>query len=237
MQRCALTIPTSVDDLELVQSEEATISRTENLTSLNTPRDSIKTSPCPKLQELQWYGETLSAMTLPCPISDMTTLSRMFVVVDNVDPAFVFPIQLMSLRLTVMGESFDVALLSPLTRLQQLDISLLINENPLDLSGLTTLTKLDAYRSPVSGLPTSLVECQVGLPSDTDLSPMTHLTALTVWLGQNTRVTFPTVLRNLTIKAGTLRNSNINDLDLSSFDADEHNYVDWKILQKVQKRT
>ena len=68
-----------------------------------------------------------------------------------------------------------------LTGLQRLSISV-NNKAPLDLSELTKLTWLNQNTSPVSRFPTSLVECVLRVECDTDLWPMTRLTALSLQL-------------------------------------------------------
>ena len=91
------------------------------------------------------------------------------------------------------------------------------DSDPLDLSGLTVLTKLDAHQSPVLRLSTSLVECDVSLRSDTDLSSLTRLTSMGVSLEPGIRVTFPTGLKKLKRGDGKLCESNIGDVALESF--------------------
>ena len=178
----------------------------------------------------------LSEESLPCPISDVITLSCLSVVVDRVDPAFVFPTQLTYLWLTVKKDPFNATLLTPLTRLQELCISTRKDNEPLDLSGLTRLTMLYAPDAPVLRHPTSLVECKVRPLPDTDLSSLTNLTGLTVLLGQNARLTFPTGLKKLDIDKGPLGDSNIDDVDLSSFYAYENNHISRKIKEKTERR-
>ena len=56
------------------------------------------------------------------------------------------PTQLTSLDLKLTDDAVHDAVLAPLTRLQTLDVDIQ-NDDPLDLSGLTALTRLDANRS------------------------------------------------------------------------------------------
>ena len=132
-----------------------------------------------------------------------------------VDPDFRFPQGLTSLDLTVHDEFVGV---ERLTGLQRRSTSV-CNSAPLDLSGLMRMTWLNPNTSPVSRLPTSLVECVLRVECDTDLSPHTRLTALSLWLPRGVRVTFPTQLKNLCIFDGGLDNSNIGDIALETFKA------------------
>ena len=70
-----------------------------------------------KMQSLWWCGETLSETTLPLMIGDATTLSKLYVGMHDIDPAFRFPTQLTSLTCMAWGVSVDGALLTLLTRL------------------------------------------------------------------------------------------------------------------------
>ena len=218
-----LTVPTGVVGLRLDErSERVTVSGTENLTSLNVnhldmANQTTTTTPCPKLRQLRWNGETLGDETLPCPVSDLTTLSAMTVAVNHVDPAFRFPPLLHSLGLQVLDGSVDVAQLTPLTRLQELDINTDASKDPLDLSGMTTLTTLNARSSPVTRLPASLVTCNVTLWLHADLSPLTSLTSLTALVKLGVNVTFPTGLKALCFLGQDLSRTNIGDVALETF--------------------
>ena len=193
---CQLTLPTSVVTLNMDDdTSHVTVSGTENLTYLEVPNGSIKTALCPRLRELVWYGETLSQKRLPCQVGGVTTLVSMTIDVDEVDPAFQFPPQLTSLCLLVQNDSVNLSQLTPLTRLQSLEID--VDGDPLDLSGLTTLTWIDSNETLILALPTSLVECDVTLRSDFDFSSFTNLTSLEVLLDGQINVTFPTGVKEL----------------------------------------
>ena len=142
---------------------------------------------------------------------------------------------LTTLSLEVRSDGVDVAQLTPLTRLQQLFIDIDKDEDLLDLSGLTTLTKLVAYSSPVSRLPTSLVECQVTLQFDADLSPLTNLTSLCVWIKSAVRVTLPTGLKQLEVRKGKLANTNVGDLALVLFDSGWFRRITRDDLERLPK--
>ena len=109
------------------------------------------------------------------------------------------------------------------------------NKHPLDLSGLTTLTKLIAGKSPVSRLPTSLVECEVSLRSDTNFSPLTSLTSLCVSMKPGIRVTFPAGLKQLSINEGKLGDSNIGDVALEVFQTGWCHRIARDELEKLPK--
>ena len=220
LKRCTLAVPTSLVELRLdEQSRRVTVSGTENLTRLVVQNQSIRTTPCPRLEKLGWKGETLSESKLPFPVGDATSLSVLSLETTYVQRKFRLPTQLTSLRLAVFGEVFDSALLTPLTHLQELGIRVNSAADPLDLSGLTTLTCLGARGLPVLQPPTSLVEYTVELQSDTDFSPLTHLTSLSLSLEASVKVTFPTGLKELTIDGGGLGESNIGDVALESLNA------------------
>ena len=236
LKGCTLTIPTSVLDLEMdSDTKRVGVSGTENLTSLRVENDTVGTTPCPRLQELMWYGKTLVEKELPCPISHSTTLSDLNVHVSYIQRKFRFPTQLTSLGLWVRDDSVDRALLTPLTRLQKLDISADQDADPLDLSGLTTLTGLDADGQSVSRLPTSLVEYRVSLKSETDISYLTNLTSLTVSLESDIRLTFPTGLKRLCVDHGSLGDSNISDVALESFESGWNSRLTWNDLEKLPR--
>ena len=215
MNNCTLTIPTSVVELRMgFMTRRVTVSGTENLTFLDTNHET-NTTPCPKLRKLTLPGTRLSAKTAPFPFVEAPALSVMTVFVDAIGPDLTLPTALEALSLNVYKGPVDPSVLTPLTRLQQLDIQV-NNKDPLDLSGLTTVTKLNAKGSPVL-LPASVVQCEVDLRSDADLSPLTSLTSLGVTLKRNIQVTFPTGLKKLYIFKGELGNTNIADVALESF--------------------
>ena len=219
MKNCTLTLPVSVVRLTMsLDSMHVRVSGTENLTHLFSNM-SVTTTPCPKLQELTWWGGTLSEKALPLPISDVTTLSELTVGVEMIHPDFRFPTQLTALELKVFNKSFDVALLTPLTRLQVLTIDICGYHDALDMWGLTTLTRFDGIGSPISSLPTSLVRCKVSLQCNFDFSSLTNLTWLSVSLKSGLGVTFPTGLKMLCVDKGELANTNISDVELESFDS------------------
>ena len=208
-----IILPTNVVQYFHPGTKEVTVSGTENLTFLGVIKRNIRTAPLPKLRELDWRGGVLSDETLPFPIGDLTTLSKLNVFANDIDPAFRFPTQLTSLGLDGHN-AVDIAAVTRLTRLQELNIELPENENPLDLSGLTALTKLFTDILPVSRFPTSIVEYRVSLCSVTDLSFLTNLTSLSLSLEWGTRVTFPTGLKKLVINGGKLSDSNISAVSL-----------------------
>ena len=154
LRNCELTLPTSVVSLHMDSAtKRVSLAGTESLTQLFANMTDTAT-PCPKLQSLGWRGNVLSERRILFPVGDLTTLSEMNVVVDAIKPGFRFPTQLTPLRLQVREESVDVTFLTQLTRLQSMEIR--NDKDPLDLSGLMTLTSLDSNRSPISRLPTSL---------------------------------------------------------------------------------
>ena len=214
LNSCTLTIPTSVVKLELDQlTEDVSVSGTDSLTNLIVKNETVKTTPCPKLQALEWWGKTLSGKTLPCPARNIRALSELVVDVRAIDPVFLFPQGLTSLELKVRDVFVGV---ERLTGLQRLNIGV-NNKAPLDLSGLTGLTWLNPNTSPVSRFPTTLVECVLRVRCDTDLSPLTLLTALSLQLERGVRVTFPTQFKKLYLVDGRLDNSNIGDVALETF--------------------
>ena len=97
-------------------------------------------------------------------------------------------------------------------------MKLLKNNGPVDLSALTTLTRLEVFAHSVSQLPRSLVECSVTLESDQDLSLFTDLTSFSVCLKSHAKLTFPTALKKLVLKEGQLCDTNIGDVALESFE-------------------
>ena len=235
LEYCALALPTSVARLVLSSDVSGvSFSGTENLTHLDVRHRSVTTTPCPRLRQLWWTGETLAAKTLPCPVGDMPALVEMTASVRAaVDPDFRFPTQLTALELNVPHDSVDAAQLTPLTRLQRLDVR--VGKGTLDLSGMTALTSLNAGRSLVTRLPASLVECRVALHSDTDLSPLTGLTSLGVLLDPGIRVTFPTGLKRLCVDEGRLGESNIGDVALESFRSTWGRLITWDDLERLPK--
>ena len=197
LSNCTLTLPTSVVSLTTDSAtKDVAVSGVENLTRLSVVNESVTTAPCPRLRELRWKGEALSETTPSCLISGSTTLAALTVFVSTIDPAFRLPLGLTSLDLHVFRDSVDTALLSPLTQLQRLHFNNGEDGDPVDLSGLTTLTELDAGDSPVSKLPTSLVSCSVLMQSYFDFSPLTNLTSLLVAVDPGVHVTLPTGVSN-----------------------------------------
>lgn len=219
LQGCTLTLPTSIVQLHIDNTTKGvTLSGTDNVRGLTLSGENITSTPCPMLETMVWEGKVLSEETLPFPIHCVTTLSEMSIRADEIKPGFHFPTGLTELLLTVHGGSVDVTLLTMLTRLQALDINVDPDTDPLDLSGLTAVTKLDANESPVTGLPTSLLELSLCLKVDTDFSPLTDLTSLSLSLEPNTHVTLPTGLKTLDLKEGELANTNIGAVALESFE-------------------
>ena len=219
LQKCALRLPTSVEDLELDDNTtQVTVSSAETLTRLQGATESITILSCPMLAMLQWCGETLSEKALRFPISDMTTLFDLDVDVDTIDPDFRFPRWLTSLSLEVSDGSVDVAQLMQLTDLEDLTICIDMDEDPLDLSGLTTVTALFVSESPILRFPTSLVTLSISPQDDFDFSPLTNLTWLGVWMRPDVSVTFPTGLKALSFNEGFLNNTNIGDVALEWFE-------------------
>ena len=153
---------------------------------------------------------------------------------ETIDPGFQFPIQLTTLKLMFKG-SADVALLTPLTRLRCLDIDVNEASDPLDLSGLTTLTLLNARWSPVSRLPMSLVNYKVNLRADTNLSHLTNLTSLSVCLEPGIRATFPTGLKQLQLAEGELTNTNVGDVALETMTFSWQHQITLDELERLPK--
>ena len=212
-----LTLPTSVANLNFEKgSKDAVVSGTEGLTRLRAKNGSFSFTPCPNLQELEWRCSRLSG-SVPFPWAGLTALSALTVRADGVDPDFQFPPSLVRMDLKVGdGPSFDGATLAPLTRLQHLEIS--VRNNPLDLSGLVSLTSLISTHK-VSGLPTSIVECDIRVRSGGDLSAQTNLTRLIIRPQEPASMKFPLQLKRLTVytdDAG-LWSSNLDALHLESF--------------------
>ena len=119
MKSSSFTIPTSVVDLYICNTQKpVTLSGTEKLTKLHLPNENFNTTPCQKLQELNWDGDTLAEKALPLPIADIPTLSKLIVHPVTVDTNFRFPTQLTSLWVIVYGKIIDISFLTPLTRLQ-----------------------------------------------------------------------------------------------------------------------
>ena len=58
-KNCNLTIPTCLVELELKYTENVSVSGTDNITSLIVKNETVKMTPCPKLQALEWWGKTL----------------------------------------------------------------------------------------------------------------------------------------------------------------------------------
>ena len=219
LQECALTIPTSVVRLELGDNtNRVAVSGTEGLTSLDVPNQSVTTAPCPRLQTLQWKGAALSERTLPFPLGDATALSHVDAEVSTIDLTFRFPATLTSLQLKARDGSVNGPHLTPLTRLQRLDLNVSKASHPLDLSGLTALTWLNACELPVARLPASLVTCFVALQLDADLSPLTRLHTLYATATPGVSVTFPVGLKELHINTTELRDTNLADVALELFD-------------------
>ena len=213
-----LVVPKNVVCLSVCRSfERVMLSNTENLTRLSVQDDvqTVTTPPCPNLQELELCCATLSEQGLV--FEDMPRLATMRVWTKAVGPTFRLPTQLTALFLEMDLMPEEVALLTPLTRLRQLDIASIRGYVPLDLSGLTTLTRLNAYKTPVSRLPTSLVECVVFFGANADLSQLPNLTSLSVGLGLWVKMTFPTVLKRLEITHGRIDIRDIHGLKLESF--------------------
>ena len=169
--------------------------------------------------------------TLPFPARNVRALSELVVDVGTVDPDFRFPQGLPSLELKLRDEFFGVG---SLTGLQRLSIGV-FNSAPLDLSGLTGLTWLNPNTSPVSRLPTSLVGCVLRVRCDTDLSPLTRLTALTLTMASGVHVTFPTQLKKLYLVDGRLDNSNIGDVALETFKSGCSRRITREDLERLPK--
>ena len=85
----------------------------------------------------------------------------------------------------------QVNLLTGLTNLVDFDVNIDKNEDPLDLSQLTSLTNLSTNDSPVANLPANLVKCNVKLKGDFDFSALTNLTSLRVTFKSPARAVFP----------------------------------------------
>ena len=110
-------------------TKRVSLGGTESLTHLFANM-TVTATPCPKLQSLGWRDNVLSERRLLFPVGDLTTLSGMNVVVDGIKPGFRFPTQLTALRLQVREEYVDVALLTPLTRLQSMVIEIRNDKDP-----------------------------------------------------------------------------------------------------------
>ena len=114
------------------------------------------------------------------------------------------------------NEPFDTDRLAPLTNLQTLNLAT-HNETPLDLSGLSALTYIHTYGSPVARLPTSLVRCQIRVEADIDMFSLTRLTRLELTVPLDVRVTLPTQLEELHFSGEASNLTNISDVGLEVF--------------------
>ena len=212
-----LVIPPSVVGLVLNgDCHDATVSGTKGLTQLNVHWEGVSITPCPNLRELEWRCKYLSD-NVPFSWVDLTALSALTIFSHSICHGFRFPQNLVKFHLSLLNQPFDVALLTPLKKLQHLDISL-NTKSPLDFSGLESLTELST-ENVVSRLPTSLVQCTASVRSDFDFSAHTNLTSLFVWPIGEVRLTFPHQLKLLEINthSGSVRSSNLSELNLDSY--------------------
>ena len=95
---------------------------------------------------------------------------------NRVNSDFLFPLRLTSLPLTVHKESVDVALLTPWIHVKDLGIDVVHDNDWLFLELLVTMTPLFS-RFVIISDSTSLVECDVTLQSNTDISPFVGFTS------------------------------------------------------------
>ena len=162
-------------------------------------------------------------------------LRRLFVKVDSLGPGLQFPSGLTEMNLRVRKERINCDLLHPLTQLRSLILKVKQEMPPLDFSGFVSLTDFDAFKCPVSRLPTCLVDLSITLSSDFDLSPITRLTFIAIRFKSNVRLTFPVQLKHLIICEGELGESNIKDVALEIFDTRSGHPLTLKKLKKLPK--
>ena len=226
MLECALTIPTSVVNLKLDRTStwNVCVSGVESVTHLDVGDGGIKVAGCPKLRELVWHGGCLSLVTVPCSLRNITALTALTLSIGTIDRAFEFPPALARVVLKMRANSFDITRLSVLAHLQELDVTAKAAP-PVDLAGFESLRRLVAFNTPVLRFPTSLVLCCTALSRDIDFSALTRLTTLHVKLKENIRLTFPTQLRELVVVDGCLRDSNLEDVAVESFE-----WLDWTFV-------
>ena len=216
---CTLRLPARLANLTLFDTTgRLTVSNTENLTHLENRSKTNKLTACPSLREFVWYGAAFSMKAVPFPFEDTLSLESLSLGGNSIAPNCVLPAGLTELRLR-LNESVDVSTLRHMTRLNTLFLEFSSDSTPLDLSELTSLTRVDANQSPIACLPTSLVECRLQLETDFDFSGLTLLTRLQVAFMAKVRVTFPTQLKELIVGIGeeTLGESNVADVALEAF--------------------
>ena len=83
-----------------------------------------------------------------------------------------------------------------LTGLETLEVRMK-DSAPLDSSGLVSLTKLTAYKSPFPSFHTSLMACELVVEPDLDMTSLTNLTSARVVLHSTRQLELPTQLKEL----------------------------------------
>ena len=230
---CSLTLPTNVVSLSLRDTQRVSVFGSDNLTSLRAANESVTITPFPRLQKFTLEGGRCSAQAFP--LGDITSLSRIDITADAVGPDLRFPSGVTSLKLKVRDPVPNLDHLRELTRLQEVTIDVK-TETPLDISPLTSLSRLNVNKTRVVGLPTSLVSCTCLLDRDVGLSTLTQLSSLNVTLEVPVSLTFPTQLKHLTkYGSGDFGETNISEVALDMFWCRGQSVITAEFLEKLPK--
>ena len=212
----ALTLPTSVVALRFFVAQDAVVTNPGALTTLDVVEGAVQPAELPKLQSFAWRPGTFTRAAVPVPPGAETQLRVLSLFVRDLQADLASFTGLTCLG--VVGDpGADIAQVTTLAHLRRLVLST-FQEDPLDLSGLVSLTGLIAEESRVARLPTSLVECRLSLWSDFDFSTLAALTWLRVTPHAAYAMTFPAALRRLVVGCNAFAKSNIADIALERFE-------------------
>ena len=151
LRQSRLALPTSVVELQAVNTRALSLSGTEHLTRLALVMGEATVKSCPRLRALDWDGRCLSAQLLRSV--NTKALRAMTVETETLQHGLSFPTGLTSLKLIVKNSFLDADCLAPLTNLKELIVDANKNGPPLDLSSLVSVTLLSKNETPVSHLP------------------------------------------------------------------------------------
>ena len=123
-----------------------------------------------------------------------------------------------------------------LTGLDALEVQM--NDSaPLDSSGLASLIKLTAHKSPIPCFPTSLLVCELVVKTGLDLSSLTNLTSMRVELHSPGQLEFPTQLKELGVDdALQFGRANVSHVQLDCFECfGWNNSITEEVLKMLPK--
>mgnify|MGYP004551889793 CR=1 FL=1 len=217
LHNASICLPSFVETLRTINTDDVTIEGTTALTSVELCNDTITIPFSPQLREAEISASLLTNAFLAfCPVAS-PLLTSLRVNAKAFDDDVQLPHHLRKLHCTAHVWTEGANAVFRLAELEELEFFVEGEPEPFDFSPLCRLTRLTTNAQPTRRLPESLVTASIAVNVDVDFSACRALTNLQLVFGSPVAVTFTTQLRELNVARGFWSASNIADVSLSSF--------------------